>query len=111
LNYESRKTRNLITNRRTSAPFNEYDEDWTDLRRLPILEVGEMAESGHRFKEAKDLFDAKCLRYATSLIKEGEAATVGISGVKVVAWGYEAKRAGRFGKHDLWGCQLDAWSH
>ncbi|GIW44295.1 MAG: hypothetical protein KatS3mg077_1577 [Candidatus Binatia bacterium] len=84
----ARKVRNIRTNPRVALVFDEYSEDWTQLRGLMVVGKATVIEKGVSFHRARLALYRKYRQYKKfEPIEEGESVLIAVSPEKTFAWG------------------------
>jgi nitroimidazol reductase NimA-like FMN-containing flavoprotein (pyridoxamine 5'-phosphate oxidase superfamily) len=63
---ESAKVRNLRTNPRVAISFDEYSEDWSNLRGVMVLGAARVLDHGPEWDRVRGLLYGKYLQYESS---------------------------------------------
>lgn len=87
---DTQKVRNIGGNPEVAVSFDEYHEDWSELRQAIVHGEAYVIEAGFEFDRDRTLLYEKFPQYASSApIDEGTSVIVEVRVDRVVSWGLD----------------------
>ena len=88
---DTQKVRNLDADPDVAICFDEYHEDWSELKGVIAHGEAYLLDSGFEFERDRTLLYEKFPQYApSSPIEEGSSVIVEVRVDRVVSWGFDA---------------------
>ena len=87
---DTQKVRNIEADPNVALAYDEYHEDWTQLRQVIVHGEGYFVDSGFEFERDRALLYEKFPQYETEApIEEGSSVVVEVRVDRVVSWGLD----------------------
>lgn len=87
---DTQKVSNIEADPNVSISFDEYHEDWSQLRQVIVHGEAYMLDSGFEFERDRTLLYEKFPQYeSSSPIEEGSSVIVEVRVDRVVSWGFD----------------------
>jgi nitroimidazol reductase NimA-like FMN-containing flavoprotein (pyridoxamine 5'-phosphate oxidase superfamily) len=87
---DTQKVRNIEADPSVAISFDEYHEDWSQLRQVIVHGQGYLVEAGFEFERDRSLLYEKFPQYESEApIEEGSSVIVEVRVERVVSWGLD----------------------
>jgi len=87
---DTQKVRNIAADPSVAISFDEYHEDWSQLRQVIVHGEAYLVESGFEFERDRDLLYEKFPQYESEApIEVGSSVVVEVRVDRVVSWGLD----------------------
>ncbi|MDH5313313.1 MAG: pyridoxamine 5'-phosphate oxidase family protein, partial [Actinomycetota bacterium] len=87
---DTQKVRNLEASATVAISFDEYHEDWSQLRQVIVHGEAYLLDSGFEFERDRSLLYEKFPQYESEApIEEGTSVIVEVRVDRVVSWGFD----------------------
>ena len=87
---ETQKIRNIEANPDVAVSFDEYHEDWSQLKQVIVHGSAYLLEAGFEFERDRSLLYEKFPQYESEApIEEGSTLIVEVRVDRVVSWGLD----------------------
>ena len=87
---DTQKVRNIEADPNVALAYDEYDEDWTQLKQVIVHGEAYILDSGFEFQRDRALLYEKFPQYETEApIEEGSSVVVEVRVDRAVSWGLD----------------------